>query len=975
MRREAVPPRPGSWRPRVAVAAAVGAILFVAYPLRWLDGPEAKLIDLRFAIRGARTPSPKIAIVAISDATLSQHPDLPVAPDLNARLIRRLSGAGAAAIGLDIPELGRPMVDSGGGFSVLAAAVRDSGRVVLPTVIVPAAEEASPAISACVRRFAAGAGRLVKPVELRSSQVNSPRPDLCAAAAGLGALNVYPDRDWTVRSMPVLTEVDGVLCPSFVLELARVALGGAPGKYQVEADGTVRLEHVRVPFDRAGETMIDFAGPDETYPQFTYEDVIAPEGMPDNVARSLRGRIVIVGSTASLSSRLRTPFSPYMAGAEVTANAVDTLLSRRFVYRSPTWEGLLLTLLGVALGSVVGGIRPPVRAASVTGLVLALVTAGWVQGFARGLCLPMAGPMLGVLLVGGTLIARAAIAEQGERRREADRVASRVGALAGLGALLNSGLNREQLLTSIMMWVGEEVNCEAASLVLLNEEDRKLSFEIALGPAGDRLKDVTMEVGEGIVGTVVATGKRLLVPDTQRDPRFAKTIADAVGFPARSILCVPMSLPGRVVGAIEVINKRDGTLFSEHDSALLTVIAQDAAMFLEMARLYGILEARVDLANKELRLANQQLSAEKAKIEAIVHHMADGIVAADEAGRIALVNSVAEGMLGIEQEEVLGKPAAEALPHPELARIFATEPFDTSTTRELTFGEPEERIVRARPALAVDEQGVAGRVVVLSDITDLRELDRTKTDMVSFVSHELKNPLSSISGFAGLIRDRSADADQRQQAEIISRQAGRMYRLIEDFLNIARIDMGRKLEMHWNEAVNLRQVIGEAVEAERASRPDRQFVIDVAPDTPTIRADPDKLYQILVNLVNNAVKYSPRGGTVTVRAALENGTVPSPADVDGRGLRPLFGTVHLSVTDQGMGIKPEHMQHLFKRFRRVTDGMHERVEGTGLGLFLTQHLVQAHGGRIWAESTPDQGSTFHIVLPIEGKPDETDPED
>jgi len=969
----------------VAVAAVVGAILCVASPLRWLEGPEAKLIDLRFAIRGGRPPSPQIAIVAITDATLNRHPDLPVSPELNAELIRRLTDAGAAVVGLDLPELAKPMVDSGGGFPALAAAVRDSGRVVLPTVIAPAGEGASLGLSSCVRRFAAGSGRLVKPVELRSGQVNSPRPDLCAAAAGLGALNVYPDRDWTVRSAPVLTEVGEVLCPSFALEVTRVALGAPPGEYRVGTDGTVQVGHTRIPFDRAGETMIDFAGPDETYLQFAYEAVIASGGMPDNVASVLRGRIVIVGSTAALSSRLRTPFSPYMAGAEVTANAVDTLLSRRFVYRSPTWESLLLTLLGVALGLVAGGVRRPLRAASATGLVLALVTAGWVQAFSRGVCLPMAGPVLGVLLVGGTLIARAAITEQSERRRAADRVASRVGALAGLGALLNSGLNRDQLLTSIMMWVEEEVNCEAASLVLLNQEDRKLHFEIALGPAGDRLKDVTMEVGQGIVGTVVATGEPLLVPDTEKDPRFAKTIADAVGFPARSILCVPMSLPGRVVGAIEVINKRDGSLFGEQDAALLTVIAQDAAMFLEMARLYGILEARVDLANKELRLANQQLSAEKAKIEAIVHHMADGIVAADEAGRIALVNTAAEGMLGIREEEVLGQPAAEALPHPELARIFATEPFGTNTTRELTFGEPEERIVRARPALAVDEQGVAGRVVVLSDITDLRELDRTKTDMVSFVSHELKNPLTSIKGFAGIIRDRAADADQREQAEIISRQAGRMYRLIEDFLNIARIDMGRKLEMHWSEAVDLRRVIEEAVETERANRPDREFAIDVQPDTPTIRADPDKLYQILVNLVNNAVKYSPRGGTVTVRvegdekrdgAFFRGDEEPSsgqPLVPPKEGSVPLF--VHISVTDQGMGIKPEHMQHLFKRFRRVTDGMHERVEGTGLGLFLTQHLVQAHGGRIWAESTPDQSSTFHIVLPIEGKPDETDPED
>ncbi len=956
----------------------VGAVLALAYPLRWLDTVETRFIDLRFAVRGARAPSSRIVLVVISDATFSRlpdHPDLPVAPDLNAELIRRLTGAGAIAIGFDLPELARPTVELTHRFPALAAAIAASGRVVLPAVVAPIGEGVASAVPACVQRFAAGAGHLEKPLELQHGQLNSPRPDLCSAAAGLGALNVYPDRDWTVRSVPLLIEVQGELCPSFALEMARVAQAAPPGQYRVTLDRSVELGGSHVPADSAGEMMVDFAGPDQTYPMLPYEKVVAGDRLPDVVANAVRGRLVIVGSTASLSSRLRTPFSPYMAGVEVNANAVDTLISPHYLFRWGPLVEIPLAVLGVALGLLVGGLRP-VPAAGALALLLAMILALSVKLFAAGFCLPMAGSLLGLFVVGSLLAGRSALAEAGERRREADRISSRVSALAGMNTLLNSGLNREQLLRAIMLWVEEEVGCEAASLILLDETDGLLKFEVALGPAGDRLKDVTMEVGEGIVGAVVATGKPLLVPDTGADPRFAKTIAAAVGFPARSILCVPMTLPGRVVGAIEVINKRDGSLFGESDSALLAVIAQDAAMFLEMARLYGILERRVDLANRELRLANQRLSAEKAKIEAIVDHMADGIVAADDTGRIVLVNEAAEAMLGLRAEEVLGQAAAEALPHPELARLFAADPFPAGATRELTFGEPEERVVRAHPALAADEHGVAGRVVVLSDITDLRELDRTKTDMVSFVSHELKNPLTSIKGFAGLIRDHSADLEQREHAEIISRQAGRMYRLIEDFLNIARIDTGRQLEMHWSDSVDLRRIIEEAVEAEAAGRADHVFVIDIPPDTPTLRADPDKLYEIVVNLVNNAAKYAIGGGTITVRAKPENGTEPFSGDVPGKRLRPYFPAIHLSVTDTGIGIKPEHMQHLFKRFRRVIDGTRDRVEGTGLGLFLTRELVHAHGGRIWAESAPGKGSTFHILLPLEGQPqDEADPQD
>jgi len=562
--------------------------------------------------------------------------------------------------------------------------------------------------------------------------------------------------------------------------------------------------------------------------------------------------------------------------------------------------------------------------------------------------------LLAAVFIGGTLTVRRAAASLAERRRQGERIRSRMGTLAGVGRLLNSGLDREQLLTEIMLWVEDEIGCEAASLVLLNEADGKLRFEVALGPKAEEIKNVQVDVGQGIVGTVVATGEPLVVPDTAQDARFAREIAKAVDFPAESILCVPMSVRDRVIGAIEVINKRDGLPFTEHDAALLTVIGQHAAMFLETARLYGVLEQRVDLANQELRLANQQLSAEKAKLEAIVRHMADGIIAADERGRVVLINRAAEQMLGVGERELFGAPAAEALKQPELAGLFAAQVDALPGDRELTIGEPVQRILRVRPALVADEQGVAGRVVVMNDITDLRELDRTKTDMVSFVSHELRTPLATIKGFAGLLRDRSTAADGRGFADMINRQAERMYRLIDDFLNVARIDTGRDLEMHWEEIADVRPLIEEAVQSQPLAGPDHRFVVDVPPGLPLLRADPHKLYHVLLNLINNAVKYSPDGGEVRVSVTAED---------NGRSL-------HFAVRDEGIGIRADNMQHLFKRFRRVRDGSGDRIEGTGLGLFLTRHLVQAHDGRVWAESEPQRGSTFHFVLPVEGKPDD-----
>jgi len=943
----------------VTLALVIAALLCAAQPLRWLDPLEARLIDLRFAIRSSRAPSDSIVIIKIDDETVDEHPTLPLDPELHAELVRRLAAAGAVAIGLDIPELARPATESLGGpeqgvrpYRDLTAALAESGRVVLPVVWVGGEDRTGSGIAPPVERSAVGRGTLVKPVDLEYPRILHPRADLCAAAAGLGVLNVHPDRDWTVRQAPLLLEAYGKLYPSLALEMVRVGSSQAVTATRNRHGVLVTVGRSRFRAGAAGEMPINFAGPADTYGMLSYRGFLAGSRLADDLAEAVRGKLVLVGSTAvGEPSRLRTPYSPYMTGVELTANALDTLVSGRVLSEPRTRDGVLLTLLAGALAVAAALRLHPRRAVLAVGLLVVGVFGASTLAFAAGVCVPTAGPLLSAILIGAALATRQVAALRSERRRQSERLRSRMGALAGVGRLLNSGLNREQLLTEIMVWVEEEIGCEAASLVLLNEADGKLRFEVALGPKGEGMRDVQVEVGQGIVGTVVATGEPLVVPDTEKDPRFAREIASAVGFPARSILCVPMSQRDRVIGAIEVINKRDGTLFTDNDTALLTVIAQHAAMFLETARLYGVLEQRVDLANQELRVANQQLAAEKAKLEAIVHHMADGIIAADEQGRIVLVNRAAEEMLGVPEERLFGAAAAEALPNAELAGLFFAAAAELPGERELTLGDPVQRIIRARPALAIDEEGVAGRVVVMNDITDLRELDRTKTDMVSFVSHELKTPLAAIKGFARLIRDRSSEANDREFAEVIDRQAERMYRLIGDFLNIARIDMGRDLEMHWERIADVRLIVEEAVASQPLAGPKHRFVVNVPEGLSPLRADPDKLYHVLLNLINNAVKYSPDGGLIEVSAAPED---------DGKAL-------HFQVRDEGIGIHPDNMHHLFERFRRVADGSGERVEGTGLGLFLTRHLVQAHGGRVWAESEPRKGSTFHFVLPTEGK--------
>jgi len=391
------------------VALEITGLLCFAQPLRWLDGLETRLVDLRFAVRGARLPCEKIAIVKIDDAAVHRYPSLPTDPRLHAELIRRLRAAGVAAIGLDIPELARPALDDPPGpghnlspYEELTAVLAEAGRVVLPVVWVGGGSQGGQEVPAPVRRFSIGGGRLTKPVELRNPRVLHPRADLCAAAAGLGTLNVYPDRDWTVRQAPLLFEAGGQLYPSLALEMARVA-SGAPATVSRRGKALqVSLGSARFLTDAAGEVPINYAGPAETYPMFAYEDLVEGDGVPADLARQLRGKLVLVGSTAAAeSSRLRTPYSPYMTGVELNANVLDMLLTGRTLRSVRTREAVLLTILAAALAWALSLWLRPRQAALAIGLSLVGALGASSLAFYAGYCLPTAGPLLAILLVGG----------------------------------------------------------------------------------------------------------------------------------------------------------------------------------------------------------------------------------------------------------------------------------------------------------------------------------------------------------------------------------------------------------------------------------------------------------------------------------------------------------------------------------------------------------------------------------------------
>jgi PAS domain S-box-containing protein len=335
----------------------------------------------------------------------------------------------------------------------------------------------------------------------------------------------------------------------------------------------------------------------------------------------------------------------------------------------------------------------------------------------------------------------------------------------------------------------------------------------------------------------------------------------------------------------------------------------------------------------------EQLRREQAETAALVESMVEGVIAADERGRIATANPAARRMLGYDE--------AEPLPGlPELFRVKAAREVvnavldgDAVQDREL---EMDDRVflMNARPLPS------GGAVLVIHDLTEMRRLEAMRRDFVANVSHELKTPLTSISGYAEtLLTDTPDQETTRRFLSTIAANARRMQRLVDNLLDLARLEAGR-----WQperEPIDVAEAARDTWEAlrdgSRAVAVD--FGVEVPDDADTVLADADAIRQVLTNLLDNSLRYTPRGGRIVCRSRSE-----------GNG-------ISISIADNGSGIVPEHLPRIFERFYRSDPSRSRDEGGTGLGLAIVKHLVEAHGGRVSADSSRGVGTTITCWFP------------
>ncbi len=347
----------------------------------------------------------------------------------------------------------------------------------------------------------------------------------------------------------------------------------------------------------------------------------------------------------------------------------------------------------------------------------------------------------------------------------------------------------------------------------------------------------------------------------------------------------------------------------------------------------------------------QEISEERKKIEAIVSGMVDAVIATDRHGRIILLNRAAEELLRISRDRAQGRIAREVLTDRRLTAMLedATD-RGWVTAEELPEGSPGDRLIEAHCAPIKGSGGEAiGAVAVLRDVTVLRHTERLRRELTANVSHELRTPLTSIKGFVetllnGAVKDEAAC---RRFLTIIDSETDRLVKLVDDLLDLSRLESkGVTLELR---PVNLGDLVVHTVDKLRPLAEESKLVlIHSGPPDVIVTADSDRLEQVLTNLIDNALKYTPPGGRVEVQ------------------ILPNEQEVTVAVKDTGRGIPPDDLPHIFERFYRADRSRTRGSGGTGLGLAIAKHIVEAHGGHIGVRSRLDEGTTFMFTLPRNG---------
>ena len=579
--------------------------------------------------------------------------------------------------------------------------------------------------------------------------------------------------------------------------------------------------------------------------------------------------------------------------------------------------------------------------------------------------------------------------------QEAERRTHQLTTLNEVARSLTSTLELDPLLNQILNSAVEILNCEAGSLLLVDESTGELSFEVVVGPPesanllGQRLPPNT-----GLVGKTVETRQPIIVNDVRRAKDWFEKTDQQTGFQTKDLLVVPMQVKENVIGVIEVINRKDGLPFNPDDQELLAAFASQAAIAIDNARLYTqtdqTLNARVEELSVMQRI-DRELNA-SLDVSRAMRITLDWAMRQSNANAGLVVMLEEKGLQLMTSQGYTTELAEVANGYLPVSLPILEHTIQTGQQRCLQVDETGEKnaiLIGAKSQVVIPirrEGKVIGIILLestraefspneildfLSRLSDhaaisianaqlyaeVQAANKAKSQFVSLVAHELKNPMTSIRGFTDLLAKGVVGPINETQVNFLSTirsNVERMNTIVVDLNDLTKIEVGSmRLEF---KTVQIEEVIDEVVNSfsQQTHEKHQKLVRELQPNLPNVWADRTRLIQILTNLVSNAYKYTPEAGQITIGGELTQANAEDPSSLK---------VVHLWIQDTGIGIAPEDQNKIFQQYFR-TDASMDMASGTGLGLNITKSLVEMQGGRIWFESEPRKGTIFHFTTPI-----------
>lgn len=511
-------------------------------------------------------------------------------------------------------------------------------------------------------------------------------------------------------------------------------------------------------------------------------------------------------------------------------------------------------------------------------------------------------------------------------------------ALEQAAILVNSNLHPDEVLDSILEQVARVVTGDTFNIMLISEDQAYIERWRGYGSQEDKpdRASIPMRLSEyPILQKMIRTGDPVVIPNTLQAPDW---IVDTESEWRHSYVGAPIRISGETVGFLNV-NATQAYQFNTSDGERLKAFAAHAATAIHNARLFQKLREYADELEERVEARTAELRAQYARLEAVLNSTTDGFIVTDAEGQILQENPVAN----IWRTQILIPDEAQKLEETlkELAQNAEQHP---DAVLELTDLDLQ---LRAAPVHG-NNDGAGTRVVAVHDVSHLKELERMKSQFISNVSHELRTPVTTIKLYAQLLRQCPPEK-QTQYLTALESEANRQAQLIQDILQFSKMGtIGMALDRR---PTNLNPLVKSLIQAQEIRAKNKDIKIDttLGEELPLVNVDDDKVKQVFLNLIINAIQYTPNGGEVHITTDV--------TEIDEQRL------VIVQISDTGIGIPSEELPYIFQRFFRGSLPQQKQISGTGLGLAIAKEIIDLHDGWITVESEINQGSTFTVWLP------------